>query len=65
MGLTVGGEEQQAAGSGWGLIFLCCRVQAQISEEPRNSEFKPGLLGLHKGMFVKVRGYNILFNSFS
>lgn len=56
-----GRREEKPAGCGQGSIFLGCHVRAQISEESRNSEFKPGLSGLSNGIFVKVRGVNILF----
>lgn len=60
--MGVGGRrEEKPAGCGQGSIFLGCHVRAQISQESRNSEFKPGLSGLSNGIFVKVRGVNILF----
>lgn len=52
-------EEACRVWPGSDLPGLPC-TRAQISEESR-LEFKPGLSGLSNGIFVKVRGVNILF----
>lgn len=49
-----GREEEQPAARVGKWIFLRCPVQAQLSEEARSCESKPGLPGLYKDSVVKV-----------
>lgn len=58
------GIETKLEGVG-GWLSPCHHIPAWISKESENSKFKSGLLGHLEGIFVKVGGWNILYEPVS